>query len=286
MNNMYGEGQNRHASQGKLVLSNSPEGTGQSQFANDQTSFMSASNFQSSFMPGGAPPFATGGPAYSPIQPKKSIFQKLRSDPVYQVLAVAIVVVLIASSAMAAFAAMNIGSNSHNHANQSLAKVQPTLPAARPTQIPTMVMPTQAPTPVPTQAPAPVKQQPAQPLPTPGGNPSPTPGGNPSPTPGGVIPIQFVNPPQQASPDTYYPITVKTQPGLTVNLAVTYEVNNGPTGNYTLTADGNGIATLNWAANDAISYTHPVSVLFTATVQDGNGDSGQAQTTVIVTAKQ
>ena len=283
MDNMYNGGQYHRITKGKLVLS--AEGIEQPQSVYEQTSPMPA---------GGVSHFVTDRPDYPPMQPQESIFQKVRSKPIYQMLAVAIVVVLIASSAMAAFAAMNIGSNSHNHANQSLAKVQPTLPAARPTQIPTMVMPTQAPTPVPTQAPAPVKQQPAQPLPTPGGNPSPTPGGNPSPTPGGnpsptpggVIPIQFVNPPQQASPDTYYPITVKTQPGLTVNLAVTYEVNNGPTGNYTLTADGNGIATLNWAANDAISYTHPVSVLFTATVQDGNGDSGQAQTTVIVTAKQ
>lgn len=274
MDDMYREGQKHDATQGKLVLSNSPEGNVQPQSANDQTSFMSAGNLQSPFMSGAAPPFAAGWPGYypPPVQPRESILQKLRTNPAYQVLAVAIVIVLIASSALAAFAATGMGSNpNNNHANQPLAQAQTTA-TPRPTQT-YITVPT--PTPAPTQAPTPVQQQPTQP--------PPDPGGNPSPTSGGTLPVQFVNPPQQASPDTYYPITVQTQPGATVDLTITYEVNNGPTGDYTGQADENGIATLNWAANDTVSsYTQPVSVLFTATAQDANGNTGQAQTTVIV----
>src|SRR5215469_7909702 len=99
MNNMYNEGQNHYATQGKLVLSAPPKVVGQPQSVNDQTSFLPAGHLQSPSLSGGAPPFAQGRPAYfPPVQPRKSLFQRVRTDPAYLVLAVTIVVVLIASS--------------------------------------------------------------------------------------------------------------------------------------------------------------------------------------------
>ncbi|HEY7415617.1 MAG TPA: hypothetical protein VH593_10520 [Ktedonobacteraceae bacterium] len=275
------------------MLPESPAGAAQPQPVNyEETTPLPIYNAQSSPMPegevqgssttpDGAQTSIKSGPGSLPVQPPKSLSPRLHSGRAFWVLA-ATIVVLVSSIALAAFFAISMASNT-NHANQALAKVQVTA-TTRPTQEPThAIAPKPTPTRVPTQVPTPTQQQPTQPPPNPGGNPPPKPSSTPPPKPGGSLPVQFVNPPHQASPDTYYPITVKTQPGATVRLTITYEVKNGPTGGYTFQADENGIMTLNWGANDAVSsYNQPVSVLFTATAQDANGNTGQAQTTVIV----
>lgn len=264
MDDMYNERQNHHATQGKLVLSAPPEGTGQSQSVSDQTSFMPSGNLQSSFMPGGAPPFATGGLGYPPpVQPKKNIFQKLRSDPAYQVLAVAIVVVLIASSALVAFAATGMGStNPNNHANQQITKAQ--TPASRPKQVPTLPVPTQAPTPT-MAPPAPVQQQPTQPPQKPVMN----------------LTAQFTNVPQQLANGMQGQATVQTLPGATVTFEVTYAgvAASAPVIQRQM-ADNNGMVTFTWTVQvvpAAFGNNNNITANLAAIAVDNNtGQQAQA----------
>ncbi|HEY7415616.1 MAG TPA: hypothetical protein VH593_10515 [Ktedonobacteraceae bacterium] len=289
MNNMYNEGQDQHATQGKVVLSGSSGGIVQSQSVNDQTSFMPAGNLQSPFPPGGAQPFAPGGPgAFPPVQPGKGLFQKVRTNPAYLVLAVAIVVVVIASGTLVAFAATGMGSNPNNHhANQPQAKVQATT-TTRSTQGPAhTTAPKQTLTPVPTQASTPTQQQPTQTPPNPGSNPPPDPGGSASQTSSGDVPVQFVNLPQTIYIDStgFTWINVKTQPGYWVTLTSTYPDGNTNVEDSGL-ADG-GAITLLWdpQAYYLEAYPPPVSIVLTATVSqnlDGSGATGQVQATVQV----
>ena len=272
MDDMYNEGQNHYGSQGKLVLSSHPDGSVPPHPLNGETSFMPAGSDQTSFMPAGAPPFAPGGSGYYPQgQPKKGLFQKLRTDPAYQVLAVAIVVVLIASGSLVAFAStgmMGTGPN-HGSSNQPQAKVQssPVTHATQaPTQAPTPIaMPTQAP---PTQAPAPVMQ--------------PTQAPNPM-----KLTVAFTNVPAQVNNGTTTQIVVQTEPGAMVQFDVTYPLGSGGTPvQMTQMADNNGMATFNWTATvqPMLNNMTNVTAHLTATAVNNNGQAVQdaADVTVIV----
>lgn len=278
MDDMYNEGQNHYGSQGKLVLSSRTDSSSPSHPLNGETSFMPAGDGQTSFMPAGAPPFAPGGSGYYPQgQPKKGLFQKLRTDPAYQVLAVAIVVVLIASGSLVAFAAtgmMNTGSN-HGSPNQQQAKVQSspvTHATPAPTQAPTpTMMPTQQ---VPTQAPAPVTQ-PTQ---------APT-------NPMGNLTVAFVGAPGQVNNGQTTTITVQTnQAGVAVQLAVTY---TGAIGNSIVqppiaTTNNAGIANFQWTANATpFNVNNPnVTAHLTVTAMNNNGQpvTQTADVTVVFNA--
>ncbi|HEY7420119.1 MAG TPA: hypothetical protein VH593_33380 [Ktedonobacteraceae bacterium] len=266
MDDMYNERQNHHATQGKLVLSAPPSGA-QPQSVSDETSFMPSGSLQNSFMPGGVPPFATGGLGYSPVQPKKNIFQKLRSDPAYQVLAIAIVVVLVASSALVAFAATGMGTNP-NHTNQPIIQRQ-TTPTTRIALAPTAI-PTPLPTTAPTQAPMPVTQ--------------------PTQKPTGNLTVQFNNLPAQVMNNTDTQIVIQTnEPGAQVELTATYA---GALGNRFVSGaqmtDNNGMATITWPVKVFVfgnNNNNNVTANLVATAMDNNGQIMQAQAMVLVIIK-
>ncbi len=270
MDDMYNEGQNHYGSQGKLVLSSPyPDGSVPPRSMNDETSFMPAGSDQTAFMPAGGPSYGTGGNGYPPPQPKKGLFHKLRTDPAYQVLAVAIVVVLIASGSLVAFAATGMmGTGSNHPSNQHLAKVQST-PFTHATQAPiptpTQAVPTQAPTQaVPTQAPT---QAPTKPVMN--------------------LTVAFANLPAQVNNNTTTQIVVQTLPGATVQFQVAYPLGSGGTPVFMAQmADGNGMATFNWTAQvQPMLAQTTITAHLTATAVDNNtGQTAQqaANVTVIV----
>ena len=290
MDDMYNEGQNHYRSQGKLVLSSHPDGSVSPHPLNGETSFMPAGSDQTAFMPAGTPPFAPngsgylqgpggssylqgpGGNGYPQEPPKKGLFQKLRTDPAYQVLAVAIVVVLIASGSLMAFAAtgmMGTGSN-HNSPNRPQAKAPSSFTHA--TQVPTPApTPTLMPTPVPTQAPTQVVQ--------------PTQAPNPI---GGKVTVAFTNLPGQVNNNTTTQIVVQTNtPGASVQFAVQYAGGTGTPVFMTQTADNNGMATFNWTATvfNVFNNNTNVTARLTVTATDNNNGRTAQQTadvTVVV----
>ena len=81
-----------------------------------------------------------------------------------------------------------------------------------------------------------------------------------------------------SSQNSSYPITVNTQPGLTITLYFTYP--DGKRYDTGGPADNSGSATIPFAPVLGYSYAQPMQIVFEATVNDGNGNMGQVQATV------
>ena len=179
----------------------------------------------------------------------------VRTDPAYQVLVVAIVLVLISGGVLAAFASSFLsGAGSNNGPSGrpnggAVANVQST-PTAQPTQAPT-------PTPQPT----------ATPIPTP----------SPTAVMRGPLTVRIISIPKKVTNNTSVPVIIQTsQPGVMVRLVAMYGAPPGFFMSNPQTTANDGTATLTWNVSLTM-FTARTTAHVAVTGQNQDGQQVQSQ---------
>lgn len=211
---------------------------------------------RSNVQPGATNPFA-------------KLVHLVRTDPAYQILAVAIVVLLLASGLLLAFVGSIFspprttkgpdtggGVVTLSHTATSTVKMTPTSQ------------------PSPTVQPSPT----ASPLPSPTPSPSPTA----SQTSTGPLTLTILNIPTSVSNNTNVPVVVKSsQPNISVHLVVTYNTAPGFYNSATATTGNNGNATLTWNVRVFLLTTNKATAHVQAVGMDQNGQQVQSASVAV-----
>jgi len=197
--------------------------------------------------------FMHSAPSSGPAQPHTKFFQLLRTDPAYQVLAISIALVLIASITFATLAGRMLSQLSSPQGNTTAqnAPVQSTSSppgAASTNPSPTPATPTPSPTEVPT-----VTSQPTT-------------------TQQGQLSLQITNIPTLVNNNKTVQVTVAAgQPGVPVRLEVTYDASSNGYTSSPKTTGSDGTAQLNWRIRVTLHGGSTVTAHVTAVANDQNG---------------
>lgn len=257
--------QNQRSSQEKLILPAYQEDVA-SPSADAQTSYMQPGQWPSPAYRDPIRPeqLVRPRPGAPPDKPIAHFAQQVRTDPAYQILTVAIVIVLIASVALVVWAGtlLSSGPVQGSTAPQNGGKpatAQAGVAATATAQPTAILQPISTPIPSPTVAPI-VTQAPS-----------------PSPVVGGPLTLSVVGLPQTVANGSVLSVAVMaSQPNVSVRLLVSYSVPPYVYASAANTADANGNVMLKWRVR-VIVFGNQADARVIAIARDQHGQQVQSQ---------
>ena len=269
MNENYPEFPDQYNSQGKLVLP-----------AYHDSIAPLDQDAQTAYVSSGQEPYAPYNPPIypeqqfmghyyePPVNPSSGYARRKRVDSAHLILIIAIIVVMIATGSLAVAAVTIFGpaaaQGNHTTVQSGGSPGGNTQAGGSASQASATAMP--SPTLQPTATPMP------SPTPSPAASPSPTQNAN-----TGPLTLTITGLPNEVNNNTSIPVTVQTnQPGVQVQLAVTYAAPPNTYTSATQVTDNNGMATLTWDVQ-IFAFKSKTNAHVMVVGQDQNGQQVQSQ---------